>query len=101
MRSKLALPTDHRPQLLLGELHASFSRNDGNFLEALHPGLLSAVADVAEAAPKDDRSQGEAGTSSSRRGELKSPPVTWEEVRATTIDCYGGKGARRWYFLVD
>jgi len=67
-------------QRLLSEFHAIFSRNDGNLLEALHPGLLSAVADIVQAAPRDvrgrDESDGVGGG-----GEAQLPPIAWEEVQ--------------------
>lgn len=91
MQPKLLVSQPHPPQLLLGELNASFSRNDGNFLEALYPCLLSAVADIAEAIPKDGQSQDEPGTSS-RRVELCSPPITWEEVREQCDPILAGLG---------
>eukprot|EP00903_Cladosiphon_okamuranus_P011996 g11265.t1 len=95
-------------ELLLGELHASFSRNDGNFLEALHPGLLSALADIVEATPKDGEPKDEPGTSS-RRVELNSPPITWEEVLALMVvedegevdgDARAGKTRQIWRSLL-
>lgn len=68
------------PQLLLSELHTSFSHNDGHVLEALHPGLLSAVAEIVEASPKDGHAQ-DVLDKSGGRIERRSPPITWEEVR--------------------
>lgn len=69
-------------QRLLSEFHASFSRNDGNLLEALHSGLLSAVADIVEAAPRSvcDRDE---PVGVNGRVEAQPPPITWEEVRIT------------------
>lgn len=68
------------PQLLLGELHRIVSVNDGNFLEALHPGLLSAVADIVETVPKDGHAAQDGAGVPARRVGSYSPPVTWEEV---------------------
>lgn len=81
---RLKMSFSPHPKVLLSELHTSFSRNDGNLLEALHPGLLSAVADVVEATPKDAQAQNEPDVSK-RPVEAHAPPITWEEVRQTFL----------------
>ncbi|CAM9208095.1 unnamed protein product, partial [Scytosiphon promiscuus] len=71
-------------QLLLSELHTRFSHNDGNFLEALLPDLLSAVADLAHVDHREDTAE-DRQQPDSEKAEVAGPPISWEEVLALTV----------------
>lgn len=80
-------------QLLLSELHATFSRNDGGCLEALYPHLLSAVADIAHVNRRNDSAEEFARRTREEEAQVVGPPITWEEVRSTWPGGAKGRGS--------
>ncbi|CAM9188256.1 unnamed protein product, partial [Ectocarpus sp. 12 AP-2014] len=88
-------------EALLSELHARFSRNDGNLLEAVYPDLLSAVADLVPGSSPDGAAQDELRKTLGPE-QNHATPITWEEILALLVAddeeekvVEGGVGAAR------